>query len=143
MQRRNNNPRILIRYRILDRLGGLILIQRLWAWLTGYLVLKFKGPGVEILFNRILDADWDLWDIERLSVDTLIAKISIKGFRKIRPLVRDLPVRINIVGKYGFPFYLNKAQTRYFYLSDLLFSQSYCITYQDSFGLFRLLGLSK
>ena len=101
MQRRNNNPRILIRYRILDRLGGLILIQRLWAWLTGYLVLKFKGPGVEILFNRILDADWDLWDIERLSVDTLIAKISIKGFRKIRPLV-DLPVRINIVGKYGF-----------------------------------------
>lgn len=88
------------------------MIKQVWAWLTGYITIKFKGADLEGLLNRMADQGFSIWDVQRVTTDIIIGKISIRGFRKLRPLLIGLNVRISIVGKSGLPFLTSRMLQR-------------------------------
>ncbi|NMB38036.1 MAG: sporulation protein YqfD [Firmicutes bacterium] len=88
------------------------MIKQVWAWLTGYITIKFKGVDLEVLLNRIADQGFGLWDVERVTADIIIGKIPIRRFKKIRPLLQGLNVRISIIGKSGLPFLISRMLQR-------------------------------
>lgn len=88
------------------------MITRLWAWLVGYVVIKLKGAQLEALVNRIAGGGYGIWDLERVTANIMIGKIRIKHFKKLRPLLSGLNVRVGIVGRAGLPFFAAKVSRR-------------------------------
>lgn len=86
------------------------MITRLWAWLVGYVVIKLKGAQLEALVNRIAGGGYGIWDLERVTANIMIGKIRIKHFKKLRPLLSGLNVRVGIVGRAGLPFLPRKCR---------------------------------
>jgi len=82
------------------------MIERLWRFLHGYVVLKVRGPRLERFLNRAARAGVWLWDVERLGTGMLVARIPAASFRKVRSLSRAQGWRIAIADKVGLPFLL-------------------------------------
>lgn len=97
------------------------MITMIWSWLNGYLIIKIKGQGIEVLLNRIASEGLGLWDIERVAPHIVIAKIRIKQFRKLRPLLSSLNLSISLIGKHGLPFWFDKLVKRQALIIGLLF----------------------
>ncbi|HHX01485.1 MAG TPA: sporulation protein YqfD [Firmicutes bacterium] len=88
------------------------MITRLWAWLTGYVIIKLKGAQLETLINRIASHGFGIWDLERVTANIMIGRIRIKHFKRLRPLLSGLNVRVGIVGRAGLPFFIAKVIKR-------------------------------
>lgn len=96
------------------------MITRISAWLTGYVIIKLKGPDLEMLLNRIVAADLGLWDLDRVTPNIIIAKVRASHFQQLRPLLRGLETRVSIVGRGGLPFILHKLKHRQLLLFGLI-----------------------
>ena len=47
-------------------------------------------------------------------------KISVRDFRKLKPIMRKTKTKVKVVERYGFPFFLQKYRNRYFLYSGIL-----------------------
>ena len=57
----------------------------LWTWLVGYLVVRFKG----LMLRKCLvpRSKWDhSWGIQRLTTDIVVARLTVRQFRQLRPI---------------------------------------------------------
>jgi len=81
------------------------VIEHLWRFLQGYVVLKIRGASLERFLNRAARAGVGLWDVERLSSGMLVARIPAGSFRTVRALSRAQGWRISIAEKVGLPFW--------------------------------------
>lgn len=88
------------------------MIHRLWYWLNGYVILRFRGANLELLLNRLATKGIILWDVERVADDIIIASLSVQSFSNIRPLLWGTRTDVSIVDKRGLPFTLNKLKYR-------------------------------
>lgn len=79
------------------------MIERLWRFLRGYVVLKVRGPQLERFLNRAARAGVPLWDVERLSAGMLVARTAVSSFSRVRRL-KLRGWRIGVVQKVGLPF---------------------------------------
>lgn len=89
-----------------------LLLLRLWNYLRGYVIIVVNGYFVEKFMNVCTHRQIFLWDIRRRSVDTLTMKISIAGFRLLRPVAKKTGCRVRVVKKRGLPFILNRYRKR-------------------------------
>lgn len=80
------------------------MIERLWRYLQGYVVLKIRGPKLERFLNRVARAGIGVWDVERLGAGMLVARVSLAGFRRVRLLCRSQGWKVSIADKVGLPF---------------------------------------
>lgn len=96
------------------------MIPQLWIWLAGYVVVKLKGPGIESFLNRAIEADIQFWQLERLTTDVIVARLSRQQFAKLRPLLWEYNLRVSILEKAGLPFMLNRVRGRQFLFVGLL-----------------------
>lgn len=96
------------------------MVRDLWTLITGYIVIKIKGPGIESLLNKIANQGITLWHVERLTGDIIVAKVDVAHFRKLRPLLWQLGLEIRILEKRGLPFLLNRLGKRKFFLLGVL-----------------------
>lgn len=80
------------------------MIARIWDWLMGYVIIKLKGADLEKLLNRIAEHGLSIWDLERVTTNIIIGKMRISHFKRLRPLLTGLNIRISIVGRLGLPF---------------------------------------
>jgi similar to stage IV sporulation protein len=94
----------------------------LWNYFRGYVIINIEGLYMEKLINMCITRDIFLWDIRRLSHTSMEAKVSIKGFKALRKLVRKSGSRIYISEKNGYPFWLNKMKKRKMLLFGAFFS---------------------
>lgn len=88
------------------------MIARIWDWLMGYVIIKLKGADLEKLLNRIAEHGLSIWDLERVTTNIIIGKMRISHFKRLRPLLTGLNIRISIVGRLGLPFLAAKLQRR-------------------------------
>lgn len=88
------------------------MIERLWRYFFGYLVIKVKGPALERFLNRMAHAGVTVWDTERLSSGMLVACVGVSGFRRARFLCRSQGWRVSVADKVGLPFFLEKLLRR-------------------------------
>lgn len=81
-------------------------VLRLWSSLTGYVIIRVKGPALERLVNLAASRGVRLTDIRRANPEVLYAQTSIGGFKALRPLARRLECTVRIRRRGGLPFLL-------------------------------------
>ncbi|NLL42864.1 MAG: sporulation protein YqfD [Firmicutes bacterium] len=94
----------------------------LFLWWQGYVTVRLRGPGLEHLLNKMTDLGIALTNVERLTGDVVIAKLMVRDFRRLRPLVRGSQISVTILDKHGAPFFLRKFKLRGFLVLGCLLS---------------------
>ena len=99
-----------------------MLLIRLWNFLRGYVIISVEGYFTERFINICTRRQLFLWDVIRLSDTTITLKMSIKGFKMLRPIAKKTRSKVRIVSKNGMPFVISRYKKRKaFMLGALLF----------------------
>lgn len=99
-----------------------LLLLRLWNYVRGYVIIIVEGYFIEKFINICTSRRILLWDI-RVHKDRLVTmRLSIEGFKKIRPVARKTKCRVSILKKVGLPFILNRYRNRKaFFIGGIIF----------------------
>ncbi|MDN5330987.1 MAG: hypothetical protein PWP45_212 [Tepidanaerobacteraceae bacterium] len=89
-----------------------MLVIKLWNCLRGYVIIKIVGQYGERLINQAAFHGIYLWDIKRHEENILLAKVSVRGFFRLRSLARKTRCRIYVLQKRGLYFSLNRLKRR-------------------------------
>ena len=88
------------------------LLFRLWNYLRGYVIIIIKGFFIEKFINICARRRIHLWDVRLQSERRVTARMSISGFRLIRPVARKTGCRVRLLRKRGLPFVFSKYRRR-------------------------------
>jgi similar to stage IV sporulation protein len=89
-----------------------LLLLRLWNYLRGYVIILVEGYFIEKFINICTRRQILLWDV-RVQQDRLISmKLSINGFKLLRPVVRKTKCKVSLLKKVGLPFIFNRYRRR-------------------------------
>ena len=94
-------------------------------YIKGYLRIKVWGFSRRFM-NLCSNRDILLWDIEQDGKSTFM-NISIKGFYRLRPILRKTGTRVAILERYGLPFFLPVLRKRKIFIAGMLLSISFWI----------------
>ncbi len=100
--------------------GESLLLLRLWNYLRGYVIIIVEGFFVEKFINICTRRQILLWDIRVQKEQLVTMRISIKGFRLIRPIAGKTKCRVRILKKVGLPFILNRYRRRKAFLAGAI-----------------------
>ncbi|OPZ90330.1 MAG: putative stage IV sporulation protein YqfD [Firmicutes bacterium ADurb.Bin419] len=88
------------------------MLLRLWNYIRGYVIIFVEGYFLEKFVNICTRRQIFLWDIKKKKNSTMSMKVSIKGFRMLRPIAKKTGCRVRIIRKRGVPFVLNRYKKR-------------------------------
>lgn len=83
-----------------------------WNFLRGYVIIRIEGLTLERFLNLASSKDIYLWDINRIDYTTLEMKVSIRGFRELKEIVKKVGCRVELVEKRGLPFIIYELRQR-------------------------------
>lgn len=89
-----------------------MLPLKLWNYIRGYVIIIVEGYFLEKFMNICIRRQIFLWDVKRTKSSVMTLKVSIKGFKMLRPIARKSRCRVRIAGKRGIPFILNRYRGR-------------------------------
>jgi sporulation protein YqfD len=81
-----------------------LLAIKLWNFLYGYAIIRIEGLSIERFLNLVISKNIYVWDVKRTDHSTIVAKISLKGFKLLLPYAKVTKCRVYIVEKRGLPF---------------------------------------
>lgn len=87
------------------------MFQFLNRWRIGYLRILVAGFFSERFLNLCSANEMDVWELEPVK-DGVLCCMTLPAFRRIRPLARKAKVRVRIVERFGFPFFLYRNRKR-------------------------------
>ena len=87
------------------------MLEQFTNWLFGYLVIGIKGVSTERFLNLCHARDIVIWDVMG-TANHYQCKITIQGFRSLRPIVRKTKTRPYIIKRKGFPFHIRQIKRR-------------------------------
>ena len=99
------------------------MLVRVFKFLQGYVRIRVEGYSPERLLNLCNAHKILLWGVEN---QELIYEmyVSVKDYKRMRPLVKKTRTKIILLEKHGLPFFLHKFRKRkMFFLGILL-----CVT---------------
>ncbi len=85
----------------------------------GFLRIQLKGFSPERFLNLCMSRQIVVWDL-CYQDNGYQFLISIKDYRRVRPLVKKAQVRLKILGRYGLPFFLYRNRRRKLYAAGIL-----------------------
>ncbi len=91
----------------------------LYRFICGYLYISFISKTPEKLLNLCAARGVTLWGVS-IKNDVMYFKISIKSFKILRLLKRNVDGKIHITNKVGLPFVISKNRHRYGILVGVL-----------------------
>lgn len=94
------------------------MLERIKHYWFGYLLIQISGFSAERFFNLCSANQIPVWNLGWQG-DCCRFYISIKGFRKTKPLAKKSKVRLKIVKKFGLPFFLYRNRRRKFYFAGV------------------------
>ncbi len=80
-------------------------------YLRGYLKLEFRGDYVEEILNLSAKNSIKMWDIARRR-GLITAAVSIADFKRYRAIIKNKKIRVKILKKCGFPFFVRRYNRR-------------------------------
>lgn len=89
-----------------------MLLLSLWNYIRGYVIIIVEGYYLEKFLNICIHRQIFLWDIKKLKNCKMVLKISINGFKAIRPVAKKTKCRVRILRKKGVPFIVNRYKGR-------------------------------
>ncbi|MFW5999468.1 MAG: sporulation protein YqfD [Halanaerobiaceae bacterium] len=96
------------------------MIYGLVRFFRGYLLVAVYGNALERFISQLIEAGIVLWDVERIADDYYRIKLNIDDFNKLRPILRKRMCRVEVLCKCGFPFLLQRARRRVFFVFGLV-----------------------
>lgn len=87
------------------------MIFKILQYIRGYLLIRVTGYSAERFLNACRHRGIRLWNM-RPCGNSYEMNISIRGFRKIKPIVRKTGVRVVIAQRAGLPFLLYRYRRR-------------------------------
>ena len=97
-----------------------MLIVNLWNYIRGYVIILIEGYFAEKFINICVHRQIYLWDLNKLNNNQIQLKISIKGFKSLRPIAKRTKCRVHIISKKGLPIVLSKYKKRKFFILGAL-----------------------
>ena len=99
------------------------MLVRLFKYLRGYVKIRVEGYSPERLLNLCNAHKILLWGVEN---QELIYEmyVSVKDYKRMRPLVRKTRTKIILLEKHGLPFFLHKFRKRKMFFAGILL----CVT---------------
>lgn len=87
------------------------MIFKVLQYIRGYLRIRITGYSAERFLNACRHRGIQLWDMCSVN-DSYEMNISIRGFRKVKPIVKKTGVKIVIIERKGLPFFLYRYRKR-------------------------------
>src|SRR5690554_4117963 len=87
-----------------------MLAIKIWNYIRGYVIIRIRGLTLERLLNLALSKDIYLWNVNRLSNTRIEATVSLSGLEALEAIVNKSGCEIEIIGKTGLPFILNRLK---------------------------------
>ncbi len=87
------------------------MLVKLMNWLRGYVKVQISGVSPERFINLCLNKKIFLWNLVKAD-DYYQFHISVKNYRKLKPVVKKTGLIPRIKRKYGLPFYLHRNRKR-------------------------------
>ena len=94
-------------------------ISKIIAYMRGSVTIRAEGLFLERFLNICMHRGILLRDVKRRGENVIDARISIQGFREIRPIARKTRTRVRLCRRYGLPFFLHRFRKRRFALSGV------------------------
>jgi similar to stage IV sporulation protein len=88
-----------------------VRLDDLWAYLGGFVRIRVSGPAAERFVNLVAARGESLWRMRR-TARTIEADVSLRTFRRLRPVARRTRSGVRIIGRRGLPFLLRGAGRR-------------------------------
>ena len=88
------------------------MLLQLFYFFKGYVIIKVDGQFPERFLNLAMQKNVYIWDVEKVSENRLIVKISVKGFLKLKGISGKVGCRISILKKNGAIFEIKKYKHR-------------------------------
>lgn len=98
------------------------MIFNSWIWWRGYITVRLRGPALERLLNNVAALNIRIFKLQRLTEDTIIIRLGVKDFAKLRPLLWKAHINIAILDRHGFPFLVQRFKIRSFFAIGLILS---------------------
>lgn len=89
-----------------------MFLQRIWAFVQGYVLILVQGQYLERFLNFSLAAGIRLWDVRRVGPDMLTCKVGVKGFKRLRPILAKTRCRARLKQRAGLIFLTGRALKR-------------------------------
>lgn len=118
-------------------------VIKTWNYLRGYVIIKVEGLTLERFLNLAADQDIYLWDIKRINYTLLEMKVSTKGFKALKEIVRKVGCRVEIVEKKGLPFIIYRLKNRKMLGFGILIFFSLILVLSSFIWSIEVLGLEK
>ncbi len=87
------------------------MVRNFSRWYAGYVRIRIVGYSIERFLNLCCANRLEIWNLKSKK-DGSHGCISVKDFRKLRPLARKAGVRVRIEGRVGYPFVLYRNRRR-------------------------------
>lgn len=87
------------------------MIIDIWTYLRGYVTIEVSGFSIERFINLAVNKNIYIWDIEYKGSKVLM-KVSIKGYKSLKPVCKKTKCKMKVIDKYGCPFFLFRYRKR-------------------------------
>ena len=87
-------------------------MQSVVNFVRGSVLAEIESSYPERFFNLCARNGIEFWDMENKEIGMFRVRMTVKNFRRIRPVARKAMCRVHIVRKYGLPFFLNRFRKR-------------------------------
>lgn len=89
---------------------------KFFRYLQGYIRIRISGQTVERFINACSHKGIKLWNLSSHATHYEM-NITIKDFKRLKPVIRKTRTKVMIVERTGFPFFLKQYKRRYFFVS--------------------------
>ena len=95
------------------------MLNRLFKYLKGYVKIKVEGYSPERFLNLCNVHHYLIWNVDYHEMSYELY-ISVRDYKKIRPLARKTGTKIILLEKHGLPFFLHKFRRRKMFFCGLV-----------------------
>ena len=87
------------------------MIQKIIRFFRGYVKIKVEGYSPERFLNLCSYHQIYMWGLNPCG-NAYEMYVNLKGFRKLRPIVRKTHIRVTLIQRCGLPFFIQKYRKR-------------------------------
>lgn len=86
--------------------------SKLVAYVRGYVKVTVAGPRFEAFINELVRQKFKVWNIRRRGEHQGEMTVMLSDYFSLKPLLKETGCRVRVVGRYGFPFFLDRLDRR-------------------------------
>lgn len=92
----------------------------IFRYLQGYVKIEIRGQRIEPCLNLAAAKGFRAWQIHRTAARTAECYVTLKDFFRLRTVLKETGCRVHVLGRFGFPFFLDKLEQRKFFSASMV-----------------------